>query len=598
MMPLGDQPVSPDFQGAAVMDRTPGIFPEIKLCTVDEFVEAIGLLFCVGRNQSEMLSLARSYSAKQDRYQNLVTGRYSLLRAMVGSSIYETEDDNYLMEILDRHFAHMQQLVSWLRSSMVYQSNSQGYLYEELSVMIAAPQLAMLLLETERHLEAFSPLKHVSLCLQAINICGNEPNRACKMLLRCLLNHALQKKPVPDLSFRKSLNSLDSSSSKFTSTQNAELKRLDEELAEALDCSIRRRLIDSMTGVYAAMMILNRLKKIMDTWSSKAFHSFTTALSDSMFDYAFTSQASSELAALNEYLLVEFYKAEEPSFGINHGPDTSPAYQELLTKTTAFSTPDDTYQLDGLFKKGVYGCSGRVQLEKLHADLQRLSHEPYFEGVDAFLIGLLALHDGDRERADLYLTECLSAAAKWPLGILEHHAALFCIGLAMSRDPGASSTRVNPLLSIYLKTMPQRYILHVGNCPIDTENFNLSTAISLYNLYCSGPARFHESLFVNPFVKIEQYLQRIFDWLDNNSMSTSATNLGKATRAVTTKRDIQRVRPYLTDQSLFEWLTSESPSDLFIYFPTRLSLLTIPSICRLLELGDEHRFSIAKSLSA
>lgn len=578
------------------MDRSPGEFPEITLPTVDEFVETISLLFCVGRSQSEMLSIARSYSAKQDRYKKLVSGHSSLFRAMSGNSIYETEDDEYLIKLFDRYFANMQQLVSWLRSSFVYRSNSQGELYEELSVMIAAPQLAQLLLEIEQHLETYSPLKHVPLCLQALKIYGNEPNRACKILLRCLLNYSIRNKKSPELSFRKSLNSLDQSSSKFTATQTAELKTLDSELTQTLDYSARRRLIDSVTGVYSAMMILNRLKKVMDEWSPRAFESFTIALSDRMFGYNFSEGAINEISALNEYLLFELYKAEDIRYGIHHGPLTSPAYQGLLASTSAYSPPENTYHLDRFLKKGATGYLGNVELIEIHEELKDFRNEPYFEGVNAFLKGLLALHNGDRNLADLHFARCLSEAEKWPLGILEHHAALFRIGLNMSKDPGGSSTRINPLLSTYLKSMPQLHTIQPYDFSRDIENFNLCTAISIYNEYCTKIVKSHSALLFNPLIKIEKYLKKIFDWLDKNKLDTSVQSLGKATRAVTTKRDVQRVRPYLIKQNLLGWLTSDSPCDLLVYFPSTESLLTIPSTCRLLELGDSHRFAIAQAL--
>lgn len=585
------------------MERSLGAFPEMTLAPVDEFVEVIGEIFCVGRSQSEKLSLARNYSTKQDRYQELAEGQNSLFGAMVGSSIYQMEDNSAVENMLERHFGHMQQLVSWLRSNPVYQSNDSGGIYQELCYVIAAPQLAMLLLEIEPHLKAYSPLKHVASCLQVIKRCDSEPVQACRMVFRDLLSRSLQKEKAPDLSIRKNLNSLDLNTSKFTATQIAELKTLEEELSDILGASERRRLIDNLSGVYAVMMVLNRLKKIMSTWSPQAFPSFITALSDyiSVYRHEDSAECSYEdsadaVAMLNDQLLMELYQAEQPQFSMSFTPETCSPYLEIISLISAFAPPDEIGNLDLLFKKGAHSSLDRQQLTELRASLQNFRNMPYFVGADSFISGVLAMHDGKRELSESRFHKCLLAASKWPLGILEHHAAKFCIGLAMSENPGLSATKINPLLSIYIRSMPQLYMIHPFSFPSDVVSFNLSKALIEYNNYCCAKLSKWQEFIFNPLVKVEGYLKKIFDWIESHELKPNDANIAEATRAVSTTRDIQRVRPYLADKTLIDWLSSDSVTHAFQYFPNPESLRVIPYVCRLLERGFQYPLIVAGEL--
>ncbi|MGE8147542.1 hypothetical protein ACQKP7_20480 [Pseudomonas frederiksbergensis] len=577
------------------MERSHAAFPEITLTTVGEFVEGIGDVFCVGRTQSEKLSLARSYSTKQDRYQELTRGRNSLFDAMIGRSIYEAEDNSVLVNMLERHFGHMQQLVSWIRSSPVYNSNSLGELNQELISMIAVPQLAMLLTQIEPILKNYSPLKHVSYYLNLIYHVDNEPVRACRIAFRELLSQALQNKKAPDLSIRKSLNSLDTKNSKFTATQVAELKTLDGELSDILELPDRRRLVDTLTGVYAAMMALNRLKKIMDAWSSQAFSDFIAELSELFYIH---SQKDSDdmVAVLNDRLLGELYNAEKPEVSMSFTPETCLPYTAILCMTSAFSPPNGIGGLDEFLKKGILISNSCEQVKELRATLQNFQRTPFFEGVDKFIAGILALYDGDRKLAESSFQKCLSAARRWPLGILEHHAALFCIGLAMSEDPSRSTTKINPLLAIYLESMPQLYTIQLVGFTKGIMDFNLNKALIDYNAYCLQLNIDQQFLF-NPLEKVEHYLKKIFDWIDDASLEVNDVNIIKATRAVSTKRDIQRVRPYLVaDRNLINWLASDSPGEIFQFFPSPESLKMIPYVCRLFGRGCHYPSVIAREL--
>lgn len=578
------------------MDRLHTAFPTISLPSVDGFVERIGDIFCVGRTQSEKLSLARSYSTRQDRYHELIKGRNSLLDAMIGRSIYETEENVELKSILERHFGHMQQLVSWIRSSPIYESETQGEVYQQLTIAFAAPQLAMLLSQIEPMLKEFSPLKHVDDCLSLIAHANNEPIRACQIAFRDLLGLALKDKKAPDLSIRKSLNSLDFKTSKFPSTQISELITLDRELVKTLNPEERKKLIDTLTGFYSAMMALNRLKKIMDGWSPDAFSYFVDKLSELMSTYS-KIDSDDKLAIFNDQLLSELYGAEAPSKCLNLTPETCSPYINIISLVRAFSPPSGISGLVKLLGRGALISDSREHFKNLQLTLLNLKRSPYFEGTSNFLDGILALYDEDRERAQSSFQKCLTAARRWPLGVLENQAALFCIGLAMSDDPGRSVAKVNPLLTIYLESMPQLYTIQLAGFTNDIIDYNLQTALIEYNQYCLKLELDQEFIF-NPLKNIEKFFKRIFDWIDKKGLGDQDTHIVEAIREVAKKRDIQRVRPYLiSENSLIDWLTSDSPAGAFQFFPTPESLKIIPNVCRLFSRGCHYPYLVARELN-
>jgi len=578
------------------MDRSHTAFPTITLPSVDGFVERIGDIFCVGRTQSEKLSLARSYATKQDRYQELIKGRNSLLDAMIGRSIYETEENVELKSILERHFGHMQQLVSWIRSSPVYESETQGEVNQQLTIAFAAPQLAMLLSQIEPMLKDFSPLKHVGDCLSLIAHANNEPIRACQIAFRDLLGRALKDKKAPDLSIRKSLNSLDFKTSKFTATQISELITLDRELVQILDSEERKKLVDTLAGFYSATMALNRLKKIMDGWSPDAFSEFVAEMSKFMSIYS-KIDSDNVLAIFNDQLLGELYGAEDPSKCLNFTPETCSPYINILSLSRAFSPPSGISGLVKLLEKGALISDSREHFKRLQLTLLNLKRRPFFEGASNFLDGILALYDEDRERAQSSFQNCLTAARRWPLGVLENQAALFCIGLAMSDDPGRSVAKVNPLLAIYLESMPQLYTIQLANFTNDIVDYNIKRALTEYNQYCLKLELDQEFIF-NPLENIEKFFKRIFSWIDEKGLGDEDTNIVEATREVANKRDIQRVRPYLiSENSLIDWLTSDSPAGAFDFFPTPESLEIIPNVCRLYSRGCHYPSLIARELN-
>ncbi|HCT7102238.1 hypothetical protein [Pseudomonas aeruginosa] len=578
------------------MNRSHTAFPTITLPSVDGFVERIGDIFCVGRTQSEKLSLARSYSTKQDRYQELIKGRNSLFDAMIGRSIYETEENVELKSILERHFGHMQQLVSWIRSSPVYEGETQGEVNQQLTIAFAAPQLAMLLIQIEPMLKEFSPLKQLDDCLSLIRHADNEPIRACQIVFRDLLGRALKDKKAPDLSIRKSLNSLDIKTSKFPPTQTSELITLDRELVKTLKFEERKKLVDILTGMYSAMMALNRLKKIMDDWSPDAFSNFVSEMSEFMSIYS-KIDSDDELAIFNDQLLSELYGAEAPSKCLNFTPETCNPYINILSLTRAFTPPSGISGLVKLLEKGALISDSREHFENLQLTLLNLKLSPYFEGADNFLAGILALYDEDREGARSSFQKCLSAARRWPLGALENQAALFCIGLAMSDDPGRSAAKVNPLLAIYLESMPQLYTIQLADFTKDIVNYNLQTALIKYNQYCLKLELGQEFLF-NPLENIEKLFKKIFDWIDEKGLDVEDINIIKATREIANKRDIQRVRPYLaSENNLIDWLASDSPAGTFQFFPTPESLKMIPNVCRLFSRGCHYPSLVARELN-
>lgn len=161
-----------------------------------------------------------------------------------------------------------------------------------------------------------------------------------------------------------------------------------------------------------------------------------------------------ELALLNDKLIGELYRAEHPSLCLNFTPETCKPYITILSLTRAFSPPSGIIDVVGLLKKGALISDGREYFQNLKPTLFKHRQSPYFEGADNFLDGILALYDGDRGQACAEFQKCLSASRRWPLGVLENQAALFCIGLAMSDDPGQSVAKVNPLLAIYLESSP------------------------------------------------------------------------------------------------------------------------------------------------
>jgi hypothetical protein len=577
------------------MDRPHKAFPPITLPSVDGFVEKIGDIFCVGRIQSEKLSLARSYSTKQDRYQELIKGHNSLFDAMIGRSIYENDENIELKNILERYFGHMQQLVSWIRSSPIYEYETQSAVNQQLTIAFAAPQLALLLKEIEPLLKDFSPLKSVGNLLSLTIRANNEPIHACQMAFRDSLDRALKDKKAPDLSIRKSLNSLDIKSSKFTATQISELKTLDQELVNILQPEERKKLIDTLTGVYAAMMALNRIKKIMDTWSPDAFSEFAVELSEFMSMYK-TAGPTDELIILNFQLLVELYEAEAPTKCLSLTPETCEPYISILSVMRAFSPEGGSTGLVKLLKNGASASNSREYFKELKFILS-LERGPCFEGTDSFLTGILALYDEDQELAQSSFQKCLSAARRWPLGAIENQAALFCIGLAISEDPRRSATKINPLLAIYLECMPQLYIIRLTPFNDDIINYNLQTALIKYNNYCLALGIDKKFMF-NPLESIEKYSKRLFDWIDENGLGDDDINIVKATREITSKRDLQRVRPYLiSDKTLIDWLASDSSAEAFQFFPTPESLNIIPNVCRLFAQGGHYPSLIARELN-
>ncbi|SDS16279.1 hypothetical protein SAMN05216198_1326 [Halopseudomonas litoralis] len=583
------------------MDQSHTAFPIITLPSVDGFVETIGEIFCVGRTQSEKLSLARSYSTKQNRYQALIKGRNSLLDAMVGRSIYDTEEDVELKSTIERHFGHMQQLVSWIRASPMYEVETQGEVNQQLTIAFAAPQLAILLTQIEPMLKDFSPLKYVDYCLGLIIKADNEPVRACQIAFRDLLALALKGKKAPDLSIRKNLNSLDTKTSKFSATQISELITLDRELGEVLKLEERKNLIDKLTGIYSAFMAFNRLKKIMDHWSIHAFSDFAVEISEFMSTYGQVYSDDElvvldELALLNDKLIVEFYRAENPSACFNFTLETCKPYISILSLTSVFSPPSETIDVAKLLKKGALISDSREYFQSLKATLFKHRESPYFEGANNFLDGILALYDGDRGRACAEFQKCLSATRRWPLGVLENQAALFCIGLAMSDDPGKSVEKVNPLLAIYLESSPQLYIIQLPDSIKDVVNYNLQTALIQYNQYCLK-LDLAQGFIFNPLKSVEKLFKRVFDWIDEKGLGDEDANIVEATREVTNRRDVQRVRPYLVSENrLIDWLASDSVAEAFQYFPTTESLKTIPNVCRLFSRGSHYPSLIAREL--
>jgi len=410
-------------------------FPEIHIPSVAQFVEGFAWLFDLGTKQDEKITLARTYTSMQDRY-SLLAGADSapLIEAMAGISIYTNKQQSEeLQRILSVYLGHMQQLVSWFQACLVFQTHSQAEFNETLLKQFVAPQLGRLLIEIFPKLPEYSPLKQLDFCINGLIDYDYDPVKACKQLLRSLLNEKLQHLDLPHLGFNKSLNALDDRSAKSPSTQRRELKDLDDELSGCLDETTRQQLINELTGVYAAMMALKHLHKRMEQWSPLCFQQFVRQLYEDFS--AFACGPISLRHQANSDLLEELYGSDKPQHILFSPvispvmPATSAAFQQLLRLCKSFSCSDEPDSLRTFLRDGLRDDCSQQALVNIQRQLEDFSHKAYYPGVKAFILGALALCNQEIVHAEQHFTASLNASEHWPLGIFRNQAALFCLGL-------------------------------------------------------------------------------------------------------------------------------------------------------------------------
>ncbi len=587
----------PEFQGDAVMQRK-SHFPVVLTPTVAKFVEGLARLLDCGTKQDERITLARSYTGMQDRYALLDSDdTATLVTALTGTSIFpEEQPPAGVHKMLRRYLKHVQQLVSWLQVRLVFQAQSQETFNEALMKLFVSPQICRLLCEMYQLLPDFSPLKQLPRCIRPLLCNEYNPVKACKELLRSLLDEYLNGKGPVNLSFRKSLNGLDDRSAKNPSTIRRELMELNSELSYCLNETKRKELIHKLSGVYTAMMALIRLYKLMKKWRSTSFQDFIDCLSEDML--AFTSGNVELHHQANSILLEQLYDSDEISYEINcpTTPENSLPFQLLLVSCDFFSSKKEPANLQVFLHNGLKEDSSIQELFKIQKQLKSFNKTAYYRGVNSFINGVQHLSNHDIKQAEKHFHDCLSASEVWPLGVIRNQAALFCLSLKLKQNSRLPPKAISPLLSVYIGSLAQDItpILH-PKLAENVENLNLCELISRYNYLCSILIPEPDVLIINPLYKIEKYLEKIFIYLKSRGLEENEGNFKKVSLKLTGKRDRQRIKNDITDIQLYDWLMIKYMAEIetSLYFKHPKSFHVIPAICHFLELPDELRRAIA-----
>lgn len=578
-------------------------FPIVKLPAVEECVEAFASLFGIGISQDQKLTVARTYGKMQERYAHLDAGDTgSLIETLAGISIYPGEEPpQELRRILSGHIGNLQQLVSWIRACLVYETPDQSWLNRDLLLNIVAPQVAFLLGDVFPELPEYSPLKQLDHSAFALQEHGYHPVNACKARMRELLEEGSPRLKLTGLGFRKALNALDERSAKTPSVQRRELMDLDAELGAMrdLDPSQRRQCIDEMTGVYAAMMVFKRLEKIVGEWSPNFFRQFVSQLLDDMLALSESrSVADLPLRLAAHYSLLQDLNqpAIEQAFFPTAKPADTPTFQRVLDLCECFSSTDESEPLTSFLRTGIDESVTREMLLEICRQLDAIADRPYVGGVRAFVRGALALCDNEIVDADARLDECLAASDHWPLGIFRNQSALLRLGIKLSGDEPPTPQGVNPLLAIYLSSLPQEYAVILEPDSADTtEALNLRTLVRRYNGICSAlcnastaaPAR-----FVNPLRKVESHLAQIFRALDDENLPVTEENLRRVSLRLTGQRERKRIKTDFIGTSLYEWLSTGDMAEALRYFDVRDLTTILPSMYRYTRLAPGLRQAI------
>jgi len=573
---------------------------DIKLIASSEFVEALAGLFDLGTPQAEKITLAKSFSTKQDRYELLDHNEGgTLVNALLGISVFPNISHNPIARELIRDFlAYAQQLVSWVRASVVHQAVDQEDLNIEVSRLFYIPQLVMLISACDESdlLEDCSPLKQLPRCIDELIRYDFDPIQTCKELLKRRAEQDLGEHSPATRMFFKHLNSLDPRSSTRPSTQRRELNEFNKELSHVLKEDVRRDLIEEMTGIYAAMMVLNQLHRLSSELQPQFFPSVIRELQIDLRASVAPMSPPRHLIANHKLFL---YMLDRNNLKrLTATTSNTPPFRTLLENHASFTSTGLPSSLRDFLRDGMTRSWTKSRLLKVRGQLERCSSKPYFNGVTLFVFGLLAMSDEDWN-ARKHFENCLDAAGKWPLGPLGGQAALFVLGLKLAEEPSQPPAGWNPLLSVYLDGLPQEFTLQLASDEQESvEMYNLRKLIGLYNSFCWSLIGRTSSMMVNPFAKIDAYLQKIFDEIDQTGLDLTAENLAMISKKLTTKRDVQRVKSDFFGTSLNQWLTTKGFTEVDRAFPDPDMWQIVPAIARYMELRKELHDAISSASAA
>ena len=570
---------------------------DVKLITTVEFVEALSALLDLGTQQAEKLTLAKSFSTKQDRYALLDNEEGgTLIDALVGTSVLPniTQSDD-ARKVVHEFLAFAQQLVSWIQASLVHDAIDQDDLNIAVSQLFGTPQLMSLvlaLLESDL-LQDCSPLKQLPVCVDELIRHDFDPVKTCKEVLRTRIQDRLDGRPLVGLGFLKHINSLDSRSSTRPSTQRREIMELNKELASVLKNGERQVLIDELTGIYTAMMALNQLHRRTYERQPQYFPSVVRQLQKD-FHAAVAPTAPQRRLVANHNLFLLMLNAKNPE-RLTATISNTPSFKTLLENHASFSSKGLPNLLRDFLRDGMTRSWNKTRLLKVKGQLDRFYSKPYYNGVTLFIFGLLAVSEQDLG-AQRHFEHCLDAAGSWPLGPFRSQAALFSLGLKLAQEPSQSPNAWNPLLSEYLNGLPQYFRIQlVEDEQESVEMYNLRELIGQYNSLCWTLIGHANAMMVNPFRKIDAYLQRIFDGLHQCSLAPTAENLAAISKKLTTKRDVERVNSDFYGTPLYQWLTERNFKEILRTFPHPDMWELVPAISRYLDLPEPMREAIARS---
>jgi len=569
----------------------------VKLITTVEFVEALSALFDLGTQQAEKLTLAKSFTTKQDRYTLLDSGEGgTLIDALVGVSVFPNGTQSETARQLVREFlAYAQQLVSWVQASLVHEAINQEDLNITFSQLFGTPQLMFLisaLLEFDL-LEDCSPLKQLPVCVDELIRHDFDPIKTCKVLLRTRIQDRLGSCIPVGIGFLKHINSLDPRSSTRPSTQRRELKELNKELANSLKDGDRQALIDELTGIYAAMMALNHLHRRTYERQPQYFASVLRQLQEDF--YAADALIAPPRRLVANHGLFSFMLNTRNLKRLTATISNTHSFTTLLENHASFSSKGLPNSLRDFLREGMTRSWKRTRLLKVKEQLDRFSGKLYFDGVTLFISGLLAISEQDFG-AQTHFEKCLDAAGSWPLGPFRNQAALFLLGLKLAQEPSQSPNAWNPLLSEYLDSLPQYFkIQRTEDGQESVEMYNLRELIGQYNSLSWTLIGHTNALMVNPFRKIEAYLQRIFDGLHESELTLTAKNLAAISDKLTTKRDIERVKSDIFGTPLNQWLTRKYLDEILRALPYPDMWEMVPAIKRYLDLPEVMKDAIGRA---
>lgn len=571
---------------------------DVKITSVVKFVEEVSALFDLGTQQSEKLTLAKSFSKKQDRYALLDSEEAgTLIDALAGISVYrDAKPSDHARRVLREFVACSQQLLSWIQASLVHQAIDQEELNTTIIELFGTPQLVMLMMamfESEL-LEEYSPLTQLPVCVEELLRHDYDPIKACKELMRSRIQERLNGRMPSGLGFFKHINSLDPRSSTRPTTQRRELKTLSEELSIILQEDDKRALINELTGIYAAMMALKQLQRRIYETQPQCFSSMIRQLHKDL--RSTTQLIAPPRRLLANYELFSLLMNRRNPQRITAKVSNIPSFRWLLENHRSFSSSGLPNLLRDFLRDGWTGSWSKTKLLKVRDQLERCASKPFFNGVNMFIFGILALSEQDSTAAQTHFAQCLDAAERWPLGPFRSQAALFALGLKLAQEPSPPPNALNPLLSAYLDSLPQYMTIRLANEETEsTEVYNLHELIAQYNVYCWTLIGRPTALLVNPFGKIEKYLQKLFDELLRCDLALTVENLTLVSSRLTTKRDTERVRSDIYGTDLHHWLTQKWLDEIFRSFPLPAMLEMVPAIQRYIDLPESLRAAIARA---